>query len=95
MRRSWDVMDVARGFGLNAGGSSDDPDTLYSSIPFVENWPALINVKTTRLRWHAGAGCDGPAFDRHAQVGMEFDVVDGTNAEAQATVEAAWQFYEP
>ena len=94
VRRSWDIIDVARSFGLGSGSSSDDPDTLYSSIPSVENWPALLNVYTTRLGWHAGAGVDDPnAFDRHFEVSYTFDkdyrvrVIE----KAEALVEEAWQ----
>lgn len=92
VRRSWDVQDVARGFGLSAGSSSDDPDTLYAGIPDVEHWPALLNVFTTRLRWHSGAGCDGKAFDRHAQLKME--IPDDIDVEMQQLVETAWSLYE-
>ncbi len=71
VRRSWEIQDVARGFGLAAGSSSDDPDTLYGGIPPLEYWPTLINVHTTRLRWHAGAGVDDPnAFDQHKEVSV-------------------------
>lgn len=72
VRRSWEIEDVARGFGLPSGSCSDDPDTLYSSIPSITNWPSLINVRTTRLRWHSGAGVDDPnAFDRHHEVAKQ------------------------
>lgn len=74
MRRSWEIVDVARGFGMVSRGSSDDPAQLYETLPHPTVWPALINVRTTRLRWHSGAGVDDPdAFDRHFEVSMCFD----------------------
>jgi TPP-dependent pyruvate/acetoin dehydrogenase alpha subunit len=94
VRRSWDVVDVARGFELNSGHSSDDPDTLYSGIPELGYWPALININTTRLRWHAGAGVDDPnAFDRHFEVSMCFDKEYRVRViqQAESIVREAWQ----
>lgn len=77
VRRSWDIQNVAIGFGIASGSSSDDPDTLYSGIPELKYWPALINVHTTRLRWHSGAGCDDPnAFDRHKDFSRLFNKLD-------------------
>ncbi len=72
VRRSWEIADVAAGFGiLNAYNSSDDPEFLYNVIPNLRYWPALINVHTTRLMWHSGAGVDDPnAFDRHHEVSV-------------------------
>lgn len=74
VRRSWEIADVAAGFGiLNAYNSSDEPHDLYDIIPDLKYWPALINVHTTRLMWHAGAGCDDPnAFDRHKEISTQF-----------------------
>jgi len=69
VRRSWDIISVAKGFGLDARDVPDDPDELYRMIVSIKLWPSLINVGTTRLRWHAGAGVDDPtAFDRHVVV---------------------------
>lgn len=68
-RRSWDIARVAEGFGLFSATCSDNPEELWEAIPKPHTWPALINVGTTRLRWHAGNGCDDPdAFDRHEYV---------------------------
>ncbi len=69
VRRSWDIALVAQGFGMDARNVSDDPQQLYSVLYPVKLWPSLINVHTTRLRWHAGAGVDDPnAFDRHHEI---------------------------
>ena len=101
VRRSWDIIDVARGFGLASGSSSDDPDTLYSGIPELKQWPALLNVHTTRLGWHAGAGVDNPdAFDRHAKVKEELSAswnvaawVHDVEINSKVTVGEIWARY--
>lgn len=73
VRRRWEAADVAKGFGMYSCELTDDPELLYFHTPKLEKWPALINVSTTRLRWHAGAGCDDQnAFDRHDKVRNEF-----------------------
>lgn len=96
VRRSWDIVNVARGFGLYARDLSDDPDELYCCIPAPSLWPALINVNTTRLRWHAGSGCDDPnAFDRHTEVALKYDLninyVYETQNNSNAIVREAWK----
>jgi pyruvate dehydrogenase E1 component alpha subunit len=92
VRRSWTIHEVARGFGMLSGETSDDPHLMYSCIPPVRQWPALMNVCTTRLRWHAGAGCDGPAFDRHEDARYLY-MNNATDLDdlAVAQVEATWQ----
>jgi TPP-dependent pyruvate/acetoin dehydrogenase alpha subunit len=72
VRRSWEISDVSAGFGLTSRNVPDDPCTMYPAIPHLKSWPALINVNTTRLRWHAGSGTDNPdAFDRHTEFGKQ------------------------
>lgn len=92
VRRSWSVAKVARGFGLNAQYEPDDPEHLYDVIPQQRLWPALLNVRTTRLRWHSGAGSDGPAFDRHAVVSKQFHPgeVAKVHLRAETIVREAW-----
>ncbi len=94
VRRSWEIEDVASGFGVAAGRCSDDPGVLYSSIPFLANWPALLNVHTKRLRWHAGAGTDDPnTFDRHTEVVkyLPRDYTAKVTQDNETLVRKAWQ----
>ena len=74
VRRSWDIVSVACAFGLNGVQSSDDPVELYELLDRGGAFaPGLINVRTTRMRWHAGPGVDDPnAFDRHAEIRRRF-----------------------
>ena len=95
--RSWEISDVASGFGLDARIATDDPDHLYRIIPKLEKWPSLINVHTTRLVWHAGAGCDDPnAFDRHKKVRNELPWnmaawANNVDINSNILVREAWQ----
>jgi len=66
VRRNWEVLDVARAFKMEAHSLTDDPiDILNHSNGFFKK-PTLLNIKTNRLYWHAGAGLDDPdIFDRY------------------------------
>lgn len=46
-RRSWHIVDVARGFGLNAKEINDDPLIVYDEVNNIK-LPALLNVRTCR-----------------------------------------------
>lgn len=106
VRRSWSIVKVAQGFGLNADNSSDDPEELTTILsfdkrsPHLEDWPLLVNVHTTRLRWHSGAGCDDPnAFDRHHEVSVSLskyprryeESVARIKSKSETIVREVWQ----
>jgi len=67
------VVDIARGFGLNAYECADDPRAIahyLSSAP--DDKPLLINIHVCREYWHAGVGVDGvPAWDRFNMIRNE------------------------
>ena len=92
VRRSWDIDAVARAFGLAAVECSDEPQELIDG-PLRLPWPALLNVRTTRLRWHSGAGLDDPqAFDRHARVAASLpsEYVGATKCISEEITKTAW-----
>lgn len=66
-RRSWELDELARGFGMTGMDVSDDPFTLMLLIKsYADRLPALINVRVCRNYWHAGTGVDEPpAWDRY------------------------------
>lgn len=66
VRRNWEVFDVAKSMGLQSYSVSDAPKDIFGVLSSIDlNKPSLINVQTTRLWWHAGAGVDNEdAFDR-------------------------------
>jgi TPP-dependent pyruvate/acetoin dehydrogenase alpha subunit len=66
-RRSWDVVDVARGYGVDALHLSDNPFEICACVKALRasRRPALINIPVQRKYRHVGAGVDGPmAWDR-------------------------------
>lgn len=96
VRRAWNVAEVARGFGLTAYDTSDDPEEMITLLPPAKRWPVLLNVHTTRLNWHAGAGVDNPnAFDRHKEVSKQFTVeyVEHIYQQNEKIVREAWKKY--
>ena len=74
VRRSWDMHEVARGFGMEAHDLSDNPYEipLYLKLGVFEK-PMLLNINTIRKYWHAGAGIDDvDVFDRYEHHMKEF-----------------------
>ena len=67
VRRSWEMDDVAKGFGVDAYNISDNPYEIpmYLKLGVFEK-PMLLNINTIRKYWHAGAGIDDPdVYDRY------------------------------
>ena len=92
VRRSWGLSSVAKGFGVDSWGITDhriEIKTVLNNMAL----PALVNVSTSRLFWHAGAGQDGQPFDRHQQVSEELplDFVSRERGQAAEKVKAAWK----
>jgi hypothetical protein len=52
---------------MEAHSLNDDPREILSVLETSElGKPMLLNIKTNRIFWHAGAGIDDPnIFDRH------------------------------
>lgn len=62
VRRSWNIVDVANGFGLNALEINDSPTEI---LELKLKFPMLVNIKTERHMWHCGIGQDSePKVDR-------------------------------
>lgn len=87
-RRSWDLAEVARGFGMDAYDLSDCPWTLYNIISKWDgNSPVLINARVCRERWHSGIGIDGEREWKRNEIvreqlvkkGLEKEILDSEN----------------
>ena len=65
-RRSWEITNVANGFGIPSYNIEDDPWEIYSTVlSCLNNLPSFININTCRHLWHSGNGCDGlPKYNR-------------------------------
>jgi len=81
VRRSWSMVDVAKGLGIRAVDITDDPWLIayyVNSFTSVKDpWkvlPLFINIRTCRHRWHNGTGSDGPPeWDRYAMIKKEME----------------------
>ena len=63
VRRNWEMHDVAEAFKMESCSVSDQPDELWPTLEkYSLEKPLLINVKTNRLFWHAGAGIDSDSI---------------------------------
>ncbi|CAA7618426.1 thiamine pyrophosphate-dependent enzyme [Magnetospirillum sp. UT-4] len=96
-RRSWNLAEVARAFGLDAVDIADDP-WLVAHHAATLTLPALINVRTCRVLWHNGTGQDGPPeWDRFAitkarmaELGLAAEA-EAIETECTTQVEDLWQ----
>ena len=66
VRRNWEMADVAHAFKMPSIDVEDDPSSIWDSLtPEHFQGPLLLNIRTNRKYWHAGAGVDDPdQFDR-------------------------------
>lgn len=100
-RRSWELLDVAKGFGLKAVDIADDPFTIMKKLEeFESDMPALINVRVCRNYWHAGVGVDGqPLWDRYKIVRNQLEMrglsekLNQLDSVAAQKMEELWKQY--
>ena len=66
IRRNWNMHHVARSFKMKGFEIDDNPITIKKYSKFFFKEPMLLNIKTHRLFWHAGAGTDSnKTYDRY------------------------------
>jgi pyruvate dehydrogenase E1 component alpha subunit len=64
VRRSWNIVDVAESFGLDAFQIEDKVDHIQVALDSIR-LPGLLNIHCERHYWHAGSGQDtAPKTDR-------------------------------
>jgi len=97
VRRNWEMHEVARGFRMKAFDVDDDPEQILACLdasPSLFSEPMLLNIRTNRLFWHAGAGIDSTeTFDRHKAFADRFNPEYRTSVQQghRETVEKIWQ----
>jgi pyruvate dehydrogenase E1 component alpha subunit len=94
VRRNWELSDVANGFKVFSINIDDDPIEILKKIPSKIDSPALLNINTKRLFWHAGAGIDShDIFDRHEIFSMNFDVsfTEDVTLKSKQKVRDSWK----
>jgi pyruvate dehydrogenase E1 component alpha subunit len=92
VRRNWCMHDLAKAYKVEAYDISDDPETINSHLINVFDGPLLLNVRTVRKYWHAGAGIDGEYFDRYEWLKKtaNFNTAN-IDEENKNKVESLWQ----
>ena len=75
------MHDVARSFKMKGFEINDDPRKINNYKKYFFKEPMLLNINTTRLFWHSGAGQDDPnVFDRYKfekkQLGQKGNIID-------------------
>ncbi|CAK0769358.1 conserved hypothetical protein [Gammaproteobacteria bacterium] len=100
VRRNWEMDEVARGFRMKAFDVDDDPEQVLACLDenglFAE--PMLLNIRTNRLFWHAGAGIDSTeTFDRHKAFAVRFESEyrESVQQKHRLIVERTWQQHLP
>jgi TPP-dependent pyruvate/acetoin dehydrogenase alpha subunit len=93
IRRSWDIVEVAKGFGLKAISVEDDPLEIKQILDKNATLPLLLNIHTERLYYHAGSGIDDYIKrDRYEiemkTLGIEAEIM---HEESKKYVEEKWQ----
>ena len=81
VRRNWEITDVAKSFKIESYALDDSPLNLYRHSKKFFKKPYLLNIKTHRIYWHAGAGKDSEStFDRYnyekkklGKIAIQFD----------------------
>lgn len=97
-RRSWEILDVARAYGLETSGMIDEPESVYAAAKeFIDRpCPTLIEVQCCRKYRHVGIGKDGEmAWDMMDIVRQQVNKIDAARAEriesdARDLMETVW-----
>ena len=89
-RRTWKLDDLARSFGMESVDITDNPWLVrHHALRMINNLPALINCRTTRIRWHVGPGQDGPPeWDRFEQTKNELNALGLTKRAQEIETDA-------
>ena len=98
-RRSWNVVDVARAYGMKALDIGDDPWLVAHHVSeSLGELPALLNIRTCRQLWHAGTGTDDePEWNRFALIKDQLrlqkfeSAAEEIEAAARRSVKKTWQ----
>ena len=59
VRRNWEMHNFSKSVNVPASDVEDDPELIWDCLEKA-SFPYLLNIRTTRLFWHAGAGIDDP-----------------------------------
>jgi len=93
VRRNWEMEDVAKSFKMESFAVEDNPLALLKCSKIFFKKTCLLNVKTHRIYWHAGAGKDSEdTFDRYAQEKKELgEAAEKFDKKIQKEMEDLWK----
>ena len=94
VRRNWNIDEVAKGFKIESYNIIDDPKEIIKVLHKKINSPMLLNINTTRLFWHSGAGINNEnEFDRHKLIKLELgkDITEKIDSFNLKLITDAWQ----
>ena len=58
VRRNWELSKIASAMNVEAYDIDDNPRLIIKALKNVFKKPLLLNIRTNRYFWHAGAGID-------------------------------------
>lgn len=98
VRRNWEITDVGNALNIPSVDITDDPWLIaHHTKELIKNLPAVINCRTCRRSWHAGAVIDEepPEWDRFELVKQELKRLNidykKTENEVKQYVEELWE----
>lgn len=93
VRRNWEMEDVAKSFKMESFAVEDNPLALLKCSKIFFKKTCLLNVKTHRIYWHAGAGKDSEdTFDRYVQEKKELgEAAEKFDKKIQKEMEDLWK----
>jgi len=74
VRRSWEMSEVAKSFGIKASFDvCDSLDSLLSVVSEINpKETSFLNIRSERICWHAGSGTNEGVYDRLKDESKEF-----------------------
>ncbi len=93
VRRNWNVSEVVKAMGLPTIVIEDEPEMIFKNTQqLVENLPAYLEIKTSRHRWHVGAGIDEPPkYDRLVEMRNKIDDAFKIEEEIKNYLKKLWE----
>ncbi len=94
VRRNWDMHTFAKSVNVDGYNISDDPIEIYNNLSEYDfKSPRLLNINTTRLFWHSGAGKDSyERLDRYEKIKKELGSVgDDIYTTTKESLDTIWK----
>jgi len=94
VRRNWDMHTFAKSVNVDGYNISDDPTEIYNNLSEYDfKSPRLLNINTTRLFWHSGAGKDSyERLDRYEKIKKELGSVgDDIYTTTKESLDTIWK----